>query len=550
MSLKNHQLAIGLISILFCFLSVFAEAQEVSQAGKVPDEFFIANIPQLPSSGKFRGSWFFIRPPFAWVQGELVNLREIEWPQWDANQVPAALIPPTKTKAWLLIFDSDGQKIDQLELKKAFQSEKYTPPENKKPATYKIQVEFASGRGRMISKGYPWRQGRSVFSCKIPVDREKPIQKNAAVRNCVKTLAALPLNATQQWRVNIQWPNLKDPESRLWIGEQDRMQKFLFRNYKHQFESNRQGLVFQVDAGVTDVEKIQKISFPIDELQKSEKIISTATRDEIEKNIYDLSLADGSQLTIRSLAVDENELRSIDSPQALSPTVHLQFVESPNSEWAFQTTEFLEYRTGFLSFARPLMVGAYGTYNSMTSSRGEKDSFFNIPGVEVNWNPNLFGVRPYLFFESGFIHEGSTLSIGELQMGFHKTFEKWPYIKPGLGFQQYTLSGKNPGSSRLGKVNAIVVSALTEEVRGDVFLRGRAQGMFASSQGYAVQLEAGKMFKVQKSDLKVFTSGILGFSRYAAIATNRLEVAESFTEDRWKVGLEIGLIGPDYFDGR
>jgi hypothetical protein len=65
-----------------------------------------------------------------------------------------------------------------------------------------------------------------------------------------------------------------------------------------------------------------------------------------------------------------------------------------------------------------------------------------------------------------------------------------------------------------------------------------------------VWLEAGKMFKMQKSDLKVFTSGILGFSRYAAIATNRLEVAESFTEDRWKVGLEIGLIGPDYFDGR
>jgi hypothetical protein len=540
-----------LAAVLFLpMMDSAAKAEDKSELNKTPDEFFIAKIPDLPLTGKFRGSWYFLRPPYVWVQGKLVNLKEIQWPQWDENQVPASLIPANKDKSTLIILGENNAVIDKFELKKAFQPEKYTPPQDLKPVSYQIQTEIAEGRVVMKSPIYPWKQNKSVFKCRIPVDRDKPIQKNAAVRDCVKTLANLPLNSKQQWQVNIQWPRLKDPESNLWIGEQNRMQKFLYKNYKHIFESRREGFVFQADASVTEKEKIKTIEFPIDQLTKSEKIEASPTREEIQKTELSLAFENGPEFSIHSLAIDENEIRDIRSPSGIEPQIHLQFVNAEDKKWGFQTTEFLEYRTGFLSFARPMMLGFYGTYNSISSSRGEKDSFFNLPGIDFSWNPKVFQINPYLFFESGLIHEGSTLSISEWQVGAHKTFEAWPYLKPGLAYNQYSLSGKNPGSSRLGKATSVVVSVLSEEVRGDVFLRGRVQGMFSSSQGYAGEGEAGKLFKMKDSDLKVYVSGIFGFNRYAAIATNRLAVAETFTEDRWKIGVKIGIIGPDYFEGR
>ena len=75
-------------------------------------------------------------------------------------------------------------------------------------------------------------------------------------------------------------------------------------------------------------------------------------------------------------------------------------------------------------------------------------------------------------------------------------------------------------------------------------MRAQARLNFATAIGFDTQVEFGRLLR-NSTDIPYTYSVIVGFSRYAAVTETRLRVSETFTEDRFKIGLSIGFDGPD-----
>ena len=83
------------MKILFVFLNLiftFCLAKTNNNIA-VPNEYFIAEVPNLPLIGPDRVSWVFVRPPKIWIMNQIIDLSEIKWPQWDTSQHPLSIVP-------------------------------------------------------------------------------------------------------------------------------------------------------------------------------------------------------------------------------------------------------------------------------------------------------------------------------------------------------------------------------------------------------------------------------------------------------------------------
>ncbi len=542
MKLKSTKFYFILFSLAFCFGFT---PNAYSQSDRIPPENFIADIPSLPELGNFRVTWYFLRPPHLWVQDQVVDLSKIQWPLWE-DSVPIVLSPPGGgVKSTLILEDENGNVLSSKPFTKPVSMEKYELTLDK-IKNFKVRIEDQKGRFALTSKSYPWVKRKEVFHCNVELQSDELITKNRRVAGCLNTIKNMAAEKDKQWYAIMDWPDQRDAEAKAFVSSWDRDLRSAYRKQLHAYESNRQPKRrFTASVGITRKELAEKIVFNSLALPKAEKVIIPPTREQIVAQAGEHVLSDGSKLEVFSFASDFSENRS-KANSVLSPMITVQFVagaaEAPPT---LRATEFREARTGIAGFLRPWRGNLFFTFNRLISNRGETANFGNGPGIDLQYSWKKFDVSPYLRFESGLYHPGSTLLINEVEVGAKKGFGFLPeWLKVGAGYHQFQLAGRNPSSTRLGKIDAIDAGLFASKQFENEFLRFQVKGLVGSSLGMDAQVEYGKLLK-DKSEIPYSVSVFAGFTRYAGEATTITRRTETFTEDRFRLGFSFGFTGPD-----
>lgn len=536
---------IQLFSLVFSLFSLAAWAEEKPA---IPSENLIAEIPDLGPIGDFRASWAIVRPPMIWVQDQVFDLQKFSLPTWDTTQVPIVITPPNSGHAWLITEDSSGKVLATIDLKKPFVPESLNTPNStvEIPARFRFRVEDPKGRLAVETKTYPWISRKQVFQCDFEIDEKTSIESDRRVRSCLNTIKAMSKETGRQWYAKLTWPESRKAEAKGFISTWDRELRSGFRKAKHSYESDRKPKRrFAATVGVTRVEEIQKIEFDLSQLMRAEVVMRSPSREEIKAKLHEQALADGSRIEIFSFAADAVEVRSKSSPQGFTVPVDLQFVATASNEPSFRSTEFREVRTGIPSLFRPWRGNLYFSGNQLTSGRGETALFGNGPGIEVDYKSTIWDLKPYLNFETGLFHPGSTLFINDIRAGVVRGFSGLPaWASVGGGYHQFQLAGQNPGSTRLGKVDALDVGVVGLQRTESHFIRGEVMLIAATSTGFHSKIELGQIHR-NKWDIPFTSSVFIGYTRFAADAVNRVQITETFTEDRLNFGVSFGFLGPD-----
>ncbi|NJL24863.1 MAG: hypothetical protein HC902_06625 [Calothrix sp. SM1_5_4] len=181
-------------------------------------EYFLVSVPGLSPLGSAYISWFFSRSGVVWHNGKLTDLNQISWPQWDAKQIPAALVPATNQTASLVLLDDNRKVVDEFELKTAFQPEDYAAEKNVVPTAYQIKILLDDGRLELRSPVYPWHAKRRIAHCNVRLSDESdsPIANNRKLRLCIDTISAYLSDSNADKRqvyVNLSWPAVKGREN-------------------------------------------------------------------------------------------------------------------------------------------------------------------------------------------------------------------------------------------------------------------------------------------------------------------------------------------------
>ncbi|HPI40936.1 MAG TPA: hypothetical protein PLJ21_09030 [Pseudobdellovibrionaceae bacterium] len=572
--IKNlkYRISLYLISSAFTFGVVFFTPQAVVFAQdvltekpfqKVPDEFLLAEVPGLENFGPFFISWGVLRPPQLWLQGQVFNLNDFKFPQWNKDQFPFSLIPSMGYRASIQFFDTEKKPLEKILLDQPFplidpkleylkEQVKSLNTSEKKISYFQIQLESPTPRVLLHSALMNWPTPQEIFSCEFEITKEEDLRKNKRFNTCLKTLAALPENAQNQWYAWVQLPKGLSKENAQYLSEKIREVSVSFKKSKNFFMSLRgKNRFFSAKAGVTHLEKLETPQFNFSQIQNAEYAVIPPSREKQEQVAHSQSFENGEKIEIYSFASDASEDREKNLGQI--PDIHLQFVPTSthpvsNQPLTLKKTAFKESRTGLSGLLRPWRLGLFASYNSLTSNRGEKDQIFNFLGADLSYKLNYFGFDPHLIFESGLWHPGSTISISEIDLGASKSFfEDLPWLRASAGYHNYTLSGRNPGSSRLGRMDSISLGLLAQTMTEDRILRGRFQILAASPMGFDSRIESGKIYH-NFSDTPQYLGYFLGYSRYAGNIQNRNTlVSEAFTEERISLGVIWGHIGPESF---
>lgn len=533
---------------------------EVKPFQKVPDEFFIAEIPNLSKFGPFQTSWGFVRPPQLWLQGTVFQFDHFKFPQWNLEQFPFSLIPSMGFNATLQFFDQNQKPLDQISLqqpqplidsKLSYLADQVKDPRGSQslPAYYQVILDSNPPRLKLHTELIPWLPPKEIFSCEIEIQKEEILEKNKRFKTCLQTLESLPQNAQQQWYVWIQTPNGLEKENAQYAGARIREVGGIFKKSKNFYMSQRgRNRVFKARAGVTNVEKVKAPSFDFSKIQKAEYILPPPSREKIEQTAHSQFFENGEKLEIFSFASDSSEDREKNLGQA--PNIQVQFVPSSSTAPHLRSSFFKESRTGLEGHLRPWRVGVFTTYNFMTSNRGEKDQVLNVLGADLGYKLDYKGYDPHLIFETGLWHPTSTLSISEIDLGATKAFfDSLSWLRLGAGYHNYTLSGRNPGSSRLGRMDSISVGLRGQSTEDNLVIRGHFNLLLASPVGFEGRIEYGKLSNGEnQGDTSKYLGYFLGYARYTGTVQSKATlVTENFSEDRLSLGIIWGHIGPDSF---
>ncbi len=189
------------------------------------------------------------------------------------------------------------------------------------------------------------------------------------------------------------------------------------------------GKIFRAEVGVTQSEKLAQLEFPYQKYADAQGSIESPDSKVVAKDLALFNAEDGSSLRLKAKYNDGQADRSIVSPVFGGHRIHLQIVghdrsEASDSQVRLVETRELEKRTGIRGFLRPWQILAFGNVNSLTSNRGENNSFLGLPGIDLKYNLGRWDLQPYLSLEKHLVHLGSTLSISELRAGFSQKI-KW-----------------------------------------------------------------------------------------------------------------------------
>lgn len=530
-----------------CLTTVTASASETESAKlPLPPEYYVAEVPGLRTVGEHRLSWGFLRPPHLWYQGQLFDLRKIEWPQWDSSQFPAVLPPPSSPNAELRFFDANKRLLLARPFNKPLAADEFVTA-TEKPAFYQIVVDLRPARARLGSKLFPWTERRVVVECSSEgKDGENPQQDRRMIA-CLEGLRGMGEATSRPSFAIIHWPRAKSREAQRFIASSERELRSVFRKNGHFLIGHRtEEPTFRAQAGITNAGDLAKHDFDPSIFTTAEFLTTPPSLEEKTAVIHENSRDSGEFIRVFASAGDSIADRAIRSPPELDPGVHLQFVKTDAATSSLRRTEFREVRTGLGGAFRSWSVTTFATTNQLSSNRGEKTSMTTLPGLDLAYHGGLFGLTPAVIFDTGTVHPGSDLTVSELLVTARRAFPWSGPLQLSVGFEQYSLSGKNPGSSRLGKMDALAAGFVTQVPYEDYLLGARAHALIASSLGFESRVEIGRRLN-WKTDLKPYVGFSLGFARYAGSVENRLQFVETFTEDRLSAGIHLGFIGADFF---
>ncbi len=518
----------------------------VKEPPETPDEFLVAQVPKLGPVYGARASWSIWRPPFLWTNDQLVDFSRIKWPQWDKEQVPIAIVPPAGSlKSVIILEDVNGKVLEEVPLNNPFVPDRYDPI-RPRPSRYRFSITLSNGRAILRTPAYPWLVRKNILECDYEIEQGKDAMADGRVKTCLSTLDSIALNADRQWFASMTWPETGNAIRRNAMSTRDRELRASFRKAGHVFETQRKGRRFVVRAGVTNAEQIPVIEFDYNTIPKFETIKLSATREEKTQEMYEVKTSAQGGLKIMSFAADQVEQVALRSPQGPNPRLHIQFVGTDDIHPSILTTEYLQNRTGIPGLLRKWRGRGFLNQNQLTSSRGEQEQLLGGPGLDLSYASDLWSLEPYAIFDSGLYHPNSKISITELQFGVRRSFEFMPeWSAFYLGIHQYQLSGRNPGSSRLGASDSIALGVAGLERIGRHYLQGRAAALFSTASGFDAQIEYGQVWD-RKSDFHLTWGVFMGVSRYSSqvvIPSNRL--SETLSEDRVSFGLSIGFLGPE-----
>lgn len=534
-----------LLIFLFFFTHASAQSQSETEFTKIPDDYYLALIPDLPYSGPHRLSWGFYRPPIIWLQGQAVDMSKLRWPQFDKEQIPPSLSIASTNKIKLLIEDSKGQLIETVNLDKPFNFESYTSTAKKNPVSYRLQMEALPNRLNLTTRSYPWIVKKEIFKCEINIDRKQNLVKNSRLKSCLSTLKKLPQQTNQQWFLNIDWPEGLDNENLSFVSENERELRGIFRKAGHIYQSQKNNpKKFIATAGITKSELMPNIEFSFEKVLKKDLLFHVPAKEDQVLVMDKQTLPDGSSVESFGYPGDFIESRSAVMPTNLKPRVQVQFIPAKDQILKYRKTDFPELHTGLPGLLRPWQGSVFGDFNQLSSNRGERTSFLDLPGIQLSYKTNFYDLVPTGFYQTGLLHTGSSLTLSELQGGVKKKIAMLPWLSSFIGLHQYTLSGANPGTSRLGKMNAFAFGLSADHLSNEFLIKSRFNIFYSNTIGYEGLVEYGKLFE-RKSDFNIYYSLYLGYSRYASNITNKLQTKENFSEDRFRIGVGLGFVGPE-----
>ncbi len=515
----------------------------------IADENLIARVPDLGPIYGAKATWAIWRSPFIWTNTELIDLSRIAWPQWEKNQVPLAIIPAVgSVKATLLLETADGRILEEVVLDSPFAPDQYDSAK-KRPDRYRFRFNLFNDRVILTTGAYPWIQRKNVLECDYDIEQGKDALADGRVKTCLSTLDSISQNADRQWFATVTWPETGNAIRRNAISARDRELKASFRKSGHVFESQRKGRRFLVRSGVTFVEDLPTINFDYKTIARFSVIAPSASTEEQKKVLKDFATAAGGNMRLNSFSADQVQQVAIKSPTGPIPGMNLQFVGAPDQKPSIKSTEFLENRTGVPGLLRKWRGRSFFNYNQLTSSRGEQSVTFGGPGIDVSYSMDAWQLEPFLIFDSGLLRLGNVgvdVAINELQLGVRRGFSFIPdWLNVYAGVLQYQLTGRNPGSSRLGASDSLTAGISAIQRIGDHVVQGRAGVLVSSAFGFDAQMEYGNVWH-KRSDFHLTWGVFLGVSRYAnvvTIPTNR--TTQELSEDRYTLGVSFGFIGPE-----
>lgn len=519
-------------------------------------EYYVFEVPGLAKVGPAFVSWFFIRGGTFWGFGETVKLGELDWPTWDVSQIPMSLTPVPKQKAFIEIYDAQKEPIQEIELKESFAPEAYFDAAKIKPAFYRIRASHARGHIQVTSPFYEWYRKKKIASCEVPAPKENfNARQSRQLKSCLATLEAYmgeDNQDTRQFYANIDWPQVSGRENVQAIRDFERELRSKARKRKMVFVANKtKGDRVLAEVGLTQSETLPKIGFDAKKIADLELASQSPDTKTVSRQMHAQSFPDGSGFMVTAYYSDANPERQMESPKIGQYQISLQLIEAadagPEAPVKISQTRVLERRTGFLGYLRPLQALAFGGYNFLSSSPGgENNGFFGFPGLDLRYNWTKIGIQPYLVFEKDLLHLGSDLQITEVKFGAARRFHWLEGGYYSLGYQEYSLSGRNPGLTRLGGISALSLGVGASQRFESWLVREKAELLIGNAQSFDARLEAGKFFG-RSSDSRYFVGPYLGFANYQGYVVDKLKTRRLYTEERLSIGVTIGWIGPDSF---
>lgn len=545
-------LAKKMLSILMGLsLCLSAGAQE----NLIVQEYYIFEVPQLPPTGPAFVSWFFFRSGIFWNSNGTVDLAEVVWPKWDVNQIPFMLVPAAGQPSQILIYDEAKELIKEINMTEPFSPEKEDPAFGGKAAYYRLSVSLSKNHLKLTTPFYIWPRKKSILKCSVDASGEDfKADKNRRLKVCLDTVRAY-LSETntdkRQLYISFEWASIKGRENISAVQEIERELRSGARKRKAVFLSKKtKGNTIQAEVGLTQAELLPKISYPVNSVLDIQRAVLAPNSRTVSDTLYQLPIEGGAELAVTGFYSDTQPERNIESPNLKGRRINVQFVAPPAGESpdniVIRETRNLEQRTGLKGYMRPWQLLAFGGFNYLSSSRGENNYLFGLPGIDLKYNWKHVGLQPYFVFEKDVLHLGSPLEITELKVGISKQI---PWVRgmfASAGYQEYSLSGKNPGTSRLGSLSALTAGIGASQRFEDWMLRQRFDLLFANSQSLDFRFDLGK-FVGPAADSRLYIGTFFGYANYRAYVINKLNNKELFGESRFQVGLTIGWMGADSF---
>lgn len=539
---------IFLLAALFLAVST-AVAQE-----QPVREYYVFETPALPATGPAFVSWFFMRNGEYWGNSEFVSLANTEWPTWDTNQIPVTLVPVAKQKTFILIYDAGHQLLKEVELKEPFAPEPFFQFATVKPAFYQVRTVVAQNHLELTSPYYPWYQKKRIATCEVDTSApEFEVKKSRKLKLCMSTLGAYTdpeIKDERQYYIHIEWPSIKGRENIMAIKELERDLRVGARKRKMVFIVTKiKGSTMRAEIGLTLKENLPAIGFPAAQVTDTEKAESSPDTKTISRTLYEQELENGAKYKVLSYYSDAVAQRRLESPRVGKYQIDLQIVEGdtdPKTPVIITQSRTLEQRTGVLGFMRPVQILLFGGFNQLSSSRGEENSMFGLPGAEVRYNWRRIETQPYLSFEKDLLHLGSTLQVTEMKAGATRHMPWFEDVYYSLGYQEYSLSGKNQGSTRLGGISAFTVGASATQRFEAWQTREKFDVLFGNAQSFDFRFEMGR-FLGSKVGSHYYFGPYVDFAEYRGYVVNKLKNRELFSENRLQVGVTFGWVGPESF---